>query len=215
MGSRLTFSSLAMTRGSIGGQRCSAAVASQKSGPLSSWRGAAPGGVGVGWAAGVSGGGSAGVGGGGGAGVGGAGGAAGAAGSVVAVHGAGGGRAAGVGGGGGAGVGGAGGAAGAAGGVAAVHGGEGRGLGVRTSAAEERWPAIIAAWPAILAAVIIAAVSAAEARWPAVVAAVSAAISAARAVSCSCSWLLYESYCTCCVGSPLCAELVETTVRLP
>jgi len=36
MGSRLTFSSLAMTRGLIAGQRRSAAVASQKSGPLSS-----------------------------------------------------------------------------------------------------------------------------------------------------------------------------------
>jgi len=50
-----------------------------------------------------------------------------------------------VGGGAGVGAGGAGGAAGAAGSVAAVHGGEGRGLGVRTSAAEARWPAIIAA----------------------------------------------------------------------
>ena len=116
MGSRLTFSSLAMARGSIAGQRRSAAVASQKSGPLSSWRGAAPGGVGVGWAAGVGGGGSAGVGGGGGAGVGGAGGAAGAAGGVAAgwAAGVGGGGAAGVGGGGGAGAGGAGGAAGSA-----------------------------------------------------------------------------------------------------
>ena len=161
MGSRLTFSSLAMTRGAIAGQRRSAAVASQKSGPLSSWRGAAPGGVGVGWAAGIGGGGSVGVGGGGGAG-------------------------------------GAGGAAGAAGGVATVHG--------------ERWPAIIAAVSAAICAArsIICSCS---------------AICAARAIICSCSGLggpgsvyesgaVYGSYCAG-VGSPLCAELVETTAGLP
>ena len=58
-----------------------------------------------------------------------------------------------MGGGGGAGAGGAGGAAGAAGSVVAVHGGEGRGLGVRTSAAELRWPAISAAASAAICTV--------------------------------------------------------------